>query len=123
MDNSKSESNKSGLDAAKWVVVVLLTSLAIGANAYFTEQPFLYRLVGVVLLLAVAAFVLSTTDKGAQLISLAKDARAEVRRVVWPTKQETWTTSAVVVVVVLLSALILWLVDFALGSLISYLIG
>lgn len=123
MDNSHPEKKHFSMDTVKWAAVLSLTVGAIGGNAYFSDLPFLYRLVGVVAVLAVAIFVLSGTEKGDQLFAMAKDARAEVRRVVWPTKQETWATSGVVVVVVLLSALILWGVDYALGSLVSYIIA
>lgn len=123
MDNTNSVSTKSSADIIKWVFALLLVGVAVVGNAYYTEQPFLYRLVGVVALITVSCFVASTTSKGIQLVALFKDARAEVRRVVWPTKQETWTTAAIVVVVVLVSALILWGVDYMLGSLVSYIIG
>ena len=123
MDSTNAVSTKSSADIIKWVLALLLVGIAVVGNAYYAEQPFLYRLVGVVALIAVSVFVASTTGKGIQLVALFKDARAEVRRVVWPTKQETWTTAAIVVVVVLVSALILWGVDYMLGSLVSYIIG
>lgn len=123
MDGSKVFGANSSIDTLKWIVSVLVIVGAIVLNAYFDDQPFLYRLVGVVALISMGSFVASTTVKGVQLVSLVKDARAEVRRVVWPTKQETWTTAAIVVVVVLVSALILWGVDYALGALVSFLIG
>lgn len=123
MENGNATNTGSSLDLTKWGLAVVLVIIAVAGNAYFSEQPFLYRLVGVVLLIGGAGFVASTTVKGSQLVALIKDARAEARRVVWPTKQETWTTSAIVVVVVLISALILWGVDYLLGASVSYIIG
>lgn len=123
MDNLNTASAKPSVDIARWVLALLLVGVAVVGNAYYADQPFLYRLIGVVVLMAVSIFVASTTSKGVQLVALFKDARAEVRRVVWPTKQETWTTAAIVVVVVLISALILWGVDYVLGSLVSNIIG
>lgn len=123
MENGKPVNASSSLDLAKWGVSFVLVLIAIAGNAYFSDQPFLYRLVGVVVLIGAAGFVAATTVKGSQLVALIKDARAEARRVVWPTKQETWTTSAIVVVVVLISALILWGVDYLLGASVSYIIG
>lgn len=121
MENGKP--TNASLDLAKWGVASLLALVAVAGNAYFAEQPFLYRLVGVILLIGASCYVVSTTHKGGELVSLLKDARAEARRVVWPTKQETWTTAAIVVVVVLVSALVLWGVDYLLGSLVSSVIG
>lgn len=121
MENGKP--TNASLDLAKWGAASLLALVAVVGNAYFAEQPFLYRLVAVVLLIGASCYVVSTTHKGSELVSLLKDARAEARRVVWPTKQETWTTAAIVVVVVLVSALVLWGVDYLLGSLVSSVIG
>ncbi|MAA60537.1 MAG: preprotein translocase subunit SecE [Pseudomonadales bacterium] len=70
-----------------------------------------------------AALLASFTDKGRAFIALLQDARAEVRRVVWPTKQETAQTTGVVVLVVAIMALLLWLLDLALGKIISSIIG
>jgi preprotein translocase subunit SecE len=54
---------------------------------------------------------------------LVKESRAEIRRVVWPTRQEATQTTLVVGVVVFVMALILWALDWALNQLISLIIG
>lgn len=123
MDSNKLINQKRGADVLLWIFGTVLVVVAIGANHYFSDQPFLYRLVGVVFLFALSLFALSKTQKGTEFLALLKDARAEVRRVVWPTKQETWSTAGIVIVVVFISALVLWGVDYALGSLVSYFIG
>lgn len=123
MESGTAVKEKSGLDTAKWVASALLVAAAVVGNSFFSEQAFLYRLIGVVALIGAAGFIFSTSSKGVQLLALFKDARAEAKRVVWPSKQETWSTAAIVVVVVLVSALILWGIDYLLGSLISFIIG
>lgn len=114
---------KSPADIAKWVVVALLVAAAVVGNAYFDEQAFLYRVLGVVALAIVAAVVAAQTFKGRAFVSLLKEARAEVRRVVWPTKQETAQTTGIVVLVVFLMSLLLWALDSLLGWAISSVIG
>jgi preprotein translocase subunit SecE len=52
-----------------------------------------------------------------------KDARIELRRVTWPTKQETITTSWQVLAVVVVASLVLWCFDYILGWLIKFIIG
>jgi preprotein translocase subunit SecE len=52
-----------------------------------------------------------------------KEAQVEVRRVVWPTRQEVNQTTLVVVAVVLVMAVILWGLDSLLGWLASLIIG
>lgn len=123
-NNSAVESTQSSpADIAKWIVVALLVVAAVVGNAYFDDQAFLYRVLGVVAVAIVAAVVAAQTFKGRAFIALLKDARAEVRRVVWPTKQETAQTTGIVVLVVFLMSLLLWALDSLLGWLISSVIG
>ncbi|MBA56279.1 MAG: preprotein translocase subunit SecE [Pseudomonadales bacterium] len=123
MTTSTEQSNSSPVEVFKWLVVVVIIAAAVIGNAYYDDQPLLYRVLGVVVAGIVAALVASFTDKGRSFIALLQDARAEVRRVVWPTKQETAQTTGVVVLVVALMAVLLWLLDLALGKIISSLIG
>ena len=55
------------------------------------------------------------TEKGAWAWNLAKEARVEIRKVVWPTTQETTQTTLIVVGVVIVVALILWGLDSSLS--------
>jgi preprotein translocase subunit SecE len=54
---------------------------------------------------------------------LAKEARIEIRKVVWPTRQETTQTTLIVVVMVILVGLILWAMDSTLSWSVSGIIG
>ncbi|TIR54961.1 MAG: preprotein translocase subunit SecE, partial [Mesorhizobium sp.] len=47
----------------------------------------------------------------------------EIRKVVWPTRQETTQTTLIVVAVVLVMALLLWGLDSLLGWLVSLIVG
>ncbi|MAQ23707.1 MAG: preprotein translocase subunit SecE [Pseudomonadales bacterium] len=123
MTTSTEQSKSSPVDVFKWLVVIAIIAAAVVGNAYFDDQPLLYRVVGVVVAGILAALLASFTDKGRAFIALLQDARAEVRRVVWPTKQETAQTTGVVVLVVAIMALLLWLLDLALGKIISSIIG
>lgn len=113
----------SPADIAKWVVVAALVVVAVVGNAFFDDQPFLYRVLGVVAVALVAAAVAAQTFKGRAFVTLLKDARAEVRRVVWPTKQETAQTTGIVVLVVVIMSLVLWALDTLFGWAISSIIG
>ena len=123
MSTSTEQSQSSPANAFMWVLVVILIAAAVVGNAYFDDQPLLYRVIGVVVLGGLAALVASFTTRGRAFVTLLQDARSEIRRVVWPTKQETAQTTGIVVVVVALMAVLLWLLDMALGSIISGIIG
>ena len=113
----------SGLDTVKWLVVWALVAAGVWGNFYFAEQSLLYRVLGLVVIALVAAFLAVQTVKGEAFWQLAKEARTEIRKVVWPTRQETTQTTLIVVGFVLLTSLILWGLDSLLGWLVSLIIG
>jgi preprotein translocase subunit SecE len=121
--NAKTEENAGTLDGLKWLVVVLLVAAGIGGNFYYGEYSLLYRVLGLLVISFVAAFVAVQTAKGAAFWQLAKEARTEIRKVVWPTRQETTQTTLIVVAFVFVMALILWGLDTLLGWLVSLVIG
>jgi preprotein translocase subunit SecE len=121
--NAKAESKDSRLDVVKWLAVTLLVAVAVVGNQYFAAEPILYRVLGIVVLAAVAFFVALQTAKGGAFFALVKEARAEIRKVVWPTRQETTQTTLIVVAVVLVMALLLWGLDSLLGWLVSLIVG
>ena len=115
--------SSSSFDILKWVVVVALLAVAAGVNVAFADESLLYRVIAILALAAVAVFVGLKTIKGAQFASLLREARIEIRKVVWPTRQETVQTTMLVLVVVLIAALILWALDSGLGWAASKIIG
>ncbi|ATJ84439.1 preprotein translocase subunit SecE [Halomonas beimenensis] len=117
------EVQESRHDGLKWAVVVILLVLAVVGNAYFADQALLYRVLGVVVLSVAAALVALTTTKGRELVELARSAKKEIQRVVWPTRPETVQTTAIVLVAVLVVGLMLWLIDTLLGWAMSGVIG
>jgi preprotein translocase subunit SecE len=117
------EASASRFDGLKWLVVTALVAVAVVGNSYFADQSLLYRVLGIVALAAVAGYVALQTAKGASFWSLVKGARTEIRKVVWPTRQETVQTTMIVVAFVLVVALILWGLDSFLGWLVSLVIG
>ena len=123
--NTKTEATSSSgsLDFLKWLIVFALVGGAVYGNWYFQDQPLLYRVGGVLVLGVLAFLMLIQTSWGSGAWSLMKDARSEIRRVVWPTRTETTQTTMVVLVLVLIFALILWMLDSGLSWLVSSVIG
>ena len=121
--NAKTETQTGSLDSLKWLVVLILVIAAVGGNIYYDDQSLLYRVLGLVAIAIVAAFVAIQTTQGAAFWKLAKEARTEIRKVVWPTRQESTQTTMIVVAFVLLMSLVLWGLDTLLGWLVSLAIG
>ncbi|MEM6302043.1 MAG: preprotein translocase subunit SecE [Pseudomonadota bacterium] len=117
------EAPVSRLDPLKWLIVVALVAAAVVGNSYYANESLLYRVLAIVALAAVAGFVALQTAKGASFWSLVKGSRTEIRKVVWPTRQETVQTTMIVVAFVLVCALLLWGLDSFLGWLASLAIG
>tara|TARA_R110001583_G_scaffold2344_7_gene17169 strand:+ start:240 stop:608 length:369 start_codon:yes stop_codon:yes gene_type:complete len=121
--SAKTGSAEYKLDSVKWLVVVLLVAVGVTGNSYFSEESLLYRVLALLLLAAAAGFVSLQTAKGSAFFTLFKEAKVEIRKVVWPTRQETVQTTAIVVVVVLLTGLALWAIDSLLSWAVSGIIG
>lgn len=121
--SAKADSGESKLDSLKWVVVVLLVTVGVMGNSYYSDQSLLYRVLALLVLAAVAGGVALQTAKGKAFFTLFKEARIEIRKVVWPTRQETLQTTAIVVVFVLVVGLLLWAIDSLLSWVVSGVIG
>ena len=113
--NVKAEAKDSRFDLVKWLVVAALVVVGVVGNQYFSAEPILYRVLGLIVLGGFAAFVALQTARGQAFAVLLKEARVEIRKVVWPTRQETTQTTLIVVVFVFITALILWGLDSLLG--------
>lgn len=121
--SSEAEAAGSSLDSAKLVIAALLFVGAIAAFYYFADASRLFRVLGLVAAAVVALLIASQTAKGRSTMEFAKDTQVEVRKVVWPTRQETVRTTGVVIVVVLITAVFLWVLDLMLGGITRWLMG
>lgn len=121
--SARSEEQKSGSDLVKWSVAISLVVLGVIGNQYYAAQPLLYRVVVLLVLALVAGFLSFKTVKGKAFAVLLAEARVEIRKVVWPTRQETTQTTLIVVAVVLVMGLLLWGLDSLLGWLVSMIVG
>lgn len=133
MKSSKASSNlvllknetppESRLDWAKWLISSVLVLAGLIGNHYYSEVSMPLRTLGWVAVLALAGFVASTTQKGKWVVEFFRDSRQELRKVVWPTREETMQTTMFVGVAVIVLALILWGLDWVLIQAIGWLTG
>ena len=120
---SKADSSASRFDVLKWLVVFVLIAAGIAGNQYYNAESLLYRVLALVVLALVAGFVALQTDRGRRFAVLLKEARVEIRKVVWPTRPELIQTTVIVVVFVLVVSLLLWGMDSLISMLVSGFIG
>ena len=111
------------LDWVKWLVTVALLLAGLIGNYYYSNVSMPLRTLAWLIVLAVAGFVASKTKKGRLAVDFIRDARMELRKVVWPTREETVQTTLIVAAMVIILALILWGMDGVLVWAIGWLTG
>ncbi len=121
--NAKTEVESTSMDTAKLALAVLLLAGGIGAFYYFEEQSLLLRVLGLLAVAGAAAAIAMQTVVGRKVWSFASESRTEVRKVVWPTRQETIQMTLVVFAMVLVMGIILWLVDMMLLNIVRAVTG
>jgi preprotein translocase subunit SecE len=98
-------------DFLKWGLVAILIMFGIAANHYYQEIAWSLRLAAWIVLTAITFFVALQTAKGRQIWEFFKESRTELRRVVWPSREETIKITAVIIAMVIVMSLILWGID------------
>ena len=121
--NSKAEAAGSSADTIRLVIALLLLGGAIGAFYYFAEQSLLLRVIGLLAVAGIATYISLQTEKGRGISAFFKATQVEVRKVVWPTRQETVQTTLIVFGMVVIVAIFMWLLDLLLGWAVSGLVG
>ena len=117
------ETPSSGMESVKWLVAIALLAGAVVGNHMYADQSVLLRAIGVVVAIAAGLAIASQTFGGRDFLAFAKEARIEVRKVVWPTRQETTHTTLIVMVATVIMALILWGLDGILFRAVGFLTG
>lgn len=111
------------MNSLKWVVALSL--IGFGAWGYYTfnDQSILLRVVGLCVAAVLGLLTASQTKRGKQFWHFALAAKNELRRVVWPTRQETIQTTMMVIAVVAIVGMILWGVDMVLLKTVAWITG
>jgi preprotein translocase subunit SecE len=102
-------------DKVKLTLAILI--VVAGVTAYYL-MPLEYgwmRWGAVVASLVLGAVVLWFSWYGRQFLQFVELARVELRKVVWPTRDETLKTTAVVIAFVAIAGVFFWLLDWVLA--------
>jgi preprotein translocase subunit SecE len=98
-------------DVVKKAFSVVFVVVGVAAFYYFSETPLLFRVIGLIVAVLIAAGLMLTTELGKGVWQFALEAKQEVRKVVWPTREETMRTTLLVFAMVTVVGLILWFLD------------
>ncbi|MDF1757867.1 MAG: preprotein translocase subunit SecE [Legionellaceae bacterium] len=103
-------SNLKLVEVAAWLGVVVVTIASfLGTYLGNLSGPIISMIwIGWV----VATFTLFYfTEKGKQCYAFTKDAKLELEKVVWPSRQETTQTTFIVMIMVTVTGFVLWGID------------
>jgi len=103
------------LDKAKLTVGALLVVGGIVAFYMLGSESVWLRWAAVAGGLALAAVVVAMSRYGAALKQFIVDSRVELRKIVWPNKEETFRTTLIVLLFVAVSGVFFWLLDLVLA--------
>jgi preprotein translocase subunit SecE len=123
MNNTKIDIANRSIDSFKWLLVIFLLGGGLFGFYYFAEHSLLVRVISLLAIASLAIWIALATEKGRQTKEFLREAHLEVRRVVWPTRQETVQMTGIVLVMVLIVSLIIWVVDSILMWMVRYFTG
>lgn len=122
--NSKVEQSRTGNagDIVKYVLAVLLAVAGVAAYLWFEQWPTGLRVLAVVAGLVAGAAVFLVSAKGRETREFLSESRFELRKVVWPTREEAMRTTWVVMIAVVVLSLILAGFDVVIQTAVKWLL-
>lgn len=121
--SQQSKTHGGSMDSLKWAVVVVLITASVIGNNHFSDQSALIRVLVITGLSVFAALLALRTKKGQRFWQFALEAKTELKKVVWPSRQETLQISIIVLAIVSIVGLILWGADALLLKIIAFITG
>jgi preprotein translocase subunit SecE len=121
--NTKVEQPKgtNAADIGKLVLAGLVLAAGVFAYSWFSNDanvPSSVRLLGVIAALIIALVLAAFTAPGRRVRNYIAESQFEMRKVVWPTRDETIKTTGIIIFVVIILSLLLGLIDLILKSVI-----
>jgi preprotein translocase subunit SecE len=123
--NSKVEQAKaaSAGDIVKYALALALVVAGLFAFYWFGEWPTAVRVLAVVGGLIAGTVVFLTSFKGVQTREFLSESRFELRKVVWPTRQEAGRATVMIIIAVIVISLILAGFDVVIQWAVKWLLG
>ena len=113
----------SALDTVKLVAAIAILFAGLAAFYVLTTYPLAVRWVIVLLALGAGIVVALQSVQGRAFWQFVQGSRIELRKVVWPTRQESLQTTLVVFVAIVALGIFFWILDWILGSVTRALTG
>jgi len=121
VESKNAEGNDNGTPLLLMSLLLLLAGIV--AFYYFSEIRLFYRVLGLFVVLGLAGYIIYQTSFGKTVYTYVLESKIELKKVSWPTKQETTQTAIGVIVIVVIIGILLWLLDMLLAWSIGTLYG
>jgi preprotein translocase subunit SecE len=115
MNEQTTVQNGSAADTAKMTVAILLVVGGIAAYYVLVAQPAWMRWVSFAGGLVFGIAVFASSKHGRDFWQFMLDSRIELRKVVWPSRQETGQTTLIVFGFVIVAGIFFWVLDLVLA--------
>jgi preprotein translocase subunit SecE len=92
-------------------IVILVASLAVFYLNPLALTSLLFKVLIFVAGLVVAGLVFISGSEGKSFVSFMKETKIELKKVVWPTREETTKTTGMIIIAVIIVSIFLWIVD------------
>lgn len=109
--NTQVEADVSVSDIIKQVFSVILVISGIAGFYYFSDVQLLFRVIGLLLVFSSVVALVLTTAIGRFVWAFVVESKIEVKKVVWPNRDETVRTTLMVFAMVSVVGIVLWLLD------------
>ena len=119
----QTETGASALDTVKLVAAAAILVGGIAAFYLLGTYPLAVRWAIVLASFGLGAFVALQSAQGRVFWQFVQGSRVELRKVVWPTRQETLQTALVVFIAITAMGIFFWFLDWVLGALTRALTG
>ncbi len=106
-------------DIVLWTIIVLLFGVIVYVNLSYQTLSKTIKIFFYLASMALIVFCSSFTAHGKRLFAFIAQAKNELLKVVWPSKDETLKVTLLVSLLVVVASLILWLIDFCLMKVIG----
>jgi len=117
------QENATALDALKLAAGVVILAAGIAGFYLLSDLPIWLRWIIVLASIIAGGLVGLQSHQGKTFWQFVQSSRIELRKVVWPSTQETWQVTLVVFVMIMVLGLFFWGIDTLLGFLTKWLTG
>ena len=102
-------------DKVKLAIAIVIVIAGVAGYYVLANQAAWLRWLSVIASLVLAGVVVAFSRYGSEFRRFVELARIELRKIVWPTRQETLQTTLVVFGFVIVAGVFFWLLDLALA--------